>query len=63
MKANVSELLITHQAISDLRNNPQNARTHSKHQVRQIAESIKAFGFTNPVLLDHTNMIVAGMAA
>lgn len=29
-----------------------NARTHSKKQVRQIAQSIETFGFTNPVLID-----------
>src|SRR4051812_28207290 len=37
-----------------------NARTHSKKQVRQIAESIKTFGFTNPVLIDAHRMILAG---
>lgn len=37
-----------------------NARTHSKHQIRQIADSIKAFGFTNPVLIDAKNIIIAG---
>jgi DNA modification methylase len=48
------------QAIAALRVNPQNARTHSRHQIRQIAESIKAFGFTNPVLIDAENQIIAG---
>ena len=37
-----------------------NARTHSKKQIRQIADSIKAFGFTNPVLTDNDNTILAG---
>lgn len=37
-----------------------NARTHSKKQVRQIADSIKEFGFTNPVLIDRENQILAG---
>jgi len=40
--------------------NPNNARTHNRHQRRQIAASIKAFGFTNPVLIDSRNMIIAG---
>jgi DNA modification methylase len=39
---------------------PQNARTHSKQQIRQIAESIRIFGFTNPILIDKENTIVAG---
>lgn len=37
-----------------------NARTHSKKQVRQIADSIRQFGFTNPVLIDRENAILAG---
>lgn len=37
-----------------------NARTHSKKQLRQIAESIRTFGFTNPVLIDQTGTILAG---
>jgi DNA modification methylase len=37
-----------------------NARTHSKKQLRQIADSIVRFGFTNPVLVTDDNMIIAG---
>jgi ParB-like chromosome segregation protein Spo0J len=37
-----------------------NARTHSKKQIRQIAESIRRFGFTNPVLVDDNGQIIAG---
>jgi len=37
-----------------------NARTHSDAQVAQIAASIREFGFTNPVLVDGENGIVAG---
>lgn len=37
-----------------------NARTHSKKQVRQIAESISRFGFTNPVLVSDAGEIIAG---
>ena len=39
---------------------PRNARTHSKKQIRQIARSIERFGFTNPVLIDEHNQIIAG---
>lgn len=39
---------------------PRNARTHSKKQVRQIADSIRTFGFTNPVLIDEDGTILAG---
>jgi len=44
----------------DLRPWARNARTHSKKQIRQIAQSIETFGFTNPVLIDQTNVILAG---
>ena len=37
-----------------------NARQHSKKQVLQIAESIRRFGFTNPVLISDDNEIIAG---
>ncbi len=47
-------------AISDLKPWARNARTHSKKQVRQIAESIESFGFTNPVLIDERRTILAG---
>ena len=39
---------------------PRNARTHSKKQIRQIADSIVAFGFTVPLLADESLMILAG---
>ena len=37
-----------------------NSRTHSPEQVAQIAASIKEFGFTNPILIDEENGIIAG---
>jgi DNA modification methylase len=46
--------------ISELRPHPSNARTHSKRQIRQIANSIRKFGFNNPVLVDDGQKIVAG---
>jgi DNA modification methylase len=37
-----------------------NSRTHSDEQVAQIAASIKEFGWTNPILVDGDNSIIAG---
>ena len=37
-----------------------NARTHTKAQIRQIADSIARFGFNSPVLIDDDGQIVAG---
>lgn len=46
--------------VSVLQPYQRNARTHSKKQIRQIADSIRKFGFTNPVLVDEADRIIAG---
>jgi ParB-like chromosome segregation protein Spo0J len=46
--------------IDALKPNPRNARTHSKKQIRRIADSIRAFGFVNPILVDENAVIIAG---
>jgi len=46
--------------VRDLRPYPNNARTHSKKQIQQIAKSIAKFGFCNPVLIDDAKQIIAG---
>jgi DNA modification methylase len=51
---------IEYSLVRDLRPYPNNARTHSKKQVRQIARSIEKFGFCNPVLIDDDKQIIAG---
>jgi DNA modification methylase len=56
----LSELAIAYRSIDTLSANPHNARTHSRRQIRQIADSLKTFGFTNPVLIDSKSTIVAG---
>jgi ParB-like chromosome segregation protein Spo0J len=53
-------LVAVGQAASALQPNQQNESIHTKHQLRQIANSISAFGFTNPMLVDADNRIVAG---
>lgn len=52
--------LIRHIAPDQLRPWARNARTHSRKQLRQIADSIETFGFANPVLIDEDNTILAG---
>lgn len=47
-------------AVVDLRPHDRNPRTHSKKQIEQIAESIRRFGFTNPVLVDKGGKVIAG---
>ena len=43
-----------------LKPDPDNPRRHSKKQIRQIAESIKTFGFNVPILIDRDGNVVAG---
>ncbi len=60
-----AEAMLQHPSIemlapAQLKPYPRNARTHSKKQIRQIARSIERFGFTNPVLIDEGDQIIAG---
>jgi DNA modification methylase len=54
------DLQIQRLRIADLKPYARNARTHSRKQIRQIAESIRTFGFTNPILIDELGTILAG---
>jgi DNA modification methylase len=59
-RQNASALAIDYRAIGDLIPYARNARTHSEAQVALIAGSIREYGFTNPVLVDGANGIIAG---
>jgi hypothetical protein len=56
----LASLAIQYRQTTSLTPHKRNARTHSRKQIRQIADSIKTFGFTNPVLIDSDSGIVAG---
>ena len=56
----MTKLKITYKPVADLIPYARNSRTHSDAQVAQIAASIREFGWTNPVLLDGDNGIIAG---
>jgi DNA modification methylase len=47
-------------AISTVKQNPRNARRHSKKQIQQIANSIVRFGWTYPILIDEHGVALAG---
>ena len=51
---------IEQRPVADLIPYASNSRTHSDAQVAQIAASIKEFGWTNPILIDGENTIIAG---
>lgn len=54
------KLKVTYRRVEDLIPYARNARTHSDDQVARIAGSIKEFGWTNPILVDGENGIIAG---
>jgi hypothetical protein len=51
---------VTFRPTSSLEPNARNPRTHTPKQIRQIADSIRVFGFNNPMLIDASNRVVAG---
>jgi ParB-like chromosome segregation protein Spo0J len=53
-------LTIHHSPIENLRLDPLNPRRHSEKQVRQIANSIRTFGFIVPILIDPHGNVIAG---
>jgi hypothetical protein len=53
-------LSISYRNPAELKPNARNARTHSRKQIKQIAKSMKEFGFTNPILIDDQNQVIAG---
>lgn len=59
-KMSKSKIQIVFKKTGDLIPYARNSRTHSEDQVAQIAGSIQEFGFTNPVLIDSKNGIIAG---
>lgn len=46
--------------IADIKEYRNNAKIHSEEQIQQIANSIDRFGFTNPLLIDENNNLIAG---
>ena len=53
-------LTVENLAIDSLIPYAKNSRTHSSEQIAQVADSIKSFGWTNPVLIDEAGGIIAG---
>ncbi len=47
-------------SVDALKPSAHNAHTHSKKQIRQIADSVAAFGFVVPIVIDEAGNIIAG---
>jgi DNA modification methylase len=55
-----SRMSVAYRRIEELKPDPTNPRRHTKKQIGQIANSIKAFGFNVPVLVDADLKVIAG---
>ena len=53
-------MAITYRPVDGLKLDPANPRRHSRTQIRQIANSIEAFGFNVPILIDRDGNVIAG---
>lgn len=60
MPSSTTALEVTYLPTTSLKPHPQNPRVHSDKQVGQIAQSIEAFGFNVPILVDDKQNVVAG---
>src|ERR1700735_656545 len=55
----VKRLMVVYRPIMELLLG-ENCRLHSRRQIRQIADSINAFGFNVPILIDSDSKVIAG---
>jgi DNA modification methylase len=60
--AGLIEIQIEYRSVADLSLDRRNPRQHSQHQINQIADSIREFGFIAPVVVDHASQVVIGHA-
>jgi ParB family chromosome partitioning protein len=60
MTAAATSLIVENVPLAAVVPYERNARTHSPEQVAQVVASIRAFGWTNPILVDEDNVLIAG---
>ncbi|MDH3582200.1 MAG: ParB/Srx family N-terminal domain-containing protein, partial [Hyphomicrobiales bacterium] len=60
MSTRIRDLTVEMRPSDSLKPSLRNPRTHSKKQLRQIADSIRTFGWTNPILIGAGGDIIAG---
>lgn len=51
---------IKNKKLIELNPNIHNSRTHNESQINQLVASIEEFGFTNPIIIDENNSVLAG---
>jgi DNA methylase/ParB-like nuclease domain len=58
----ISRMAIEWVSIDSIKSNPRNAKEHPERQITLLAENMRMFGVTQPILIDETNMMLAGHA-
>ena len=56
----INGLTVTYRERTALKPHPQNPNTHNAKQVERIARSIREFGWTNPIIIDDEDRVIAG---
>lgn len=56
----MTQMQVVYKSVTTLNPYGNNSRTHSDDQIKQIVASINEFGFTNPILIDESDVIIAG---
>lgn len=56
----MTQMQVVYKSVTKLNPYGNNSRTHSDDQIKQIVASINEFGFTNPILIDESDVIIAG---
>ncbi len=59
-KSKTSSLKVVMRNVADINPYPANAKMHPEVQVGNLMQSIRQFGFVNPILLDGDNIVIAG---
>lgn len=62
MQDQIKALKVVLCGTGQIKNNPRNSRKHNKKQIRGVADSIKTYGWTNPIIIDEEFNILAGHA-
>ena len=56
----INGIMVTYRPSTSLKPHPQNPNTHSPKQIERIARSIQDFGWTNPIITDEEDQVLAG---
>jgi hypothetical protein len=62
LELRISQMQVEHVPIADLKPNPRNAKKHPEKQIALLADNYRQFGFTQPVLIDELDVLIAGHA-